>query len=71
MTARRWPQLESPPSWAGRSLEERARGVEAACAAAIQLLGDGPDRARRLMQIDPVPASTRAIIRRLASGGDG
>lgn len=70
-TSRRFPQLDPAPSWANRSVEERARAIEAACAAAIQLLEDAPDRESRLHRLDPVPASTRAIIRRLASGGDG
>jgi hypothetical protein len=51
-------------------LEELARGVEAACAAAMQLLDGSPDLQSRLHHIDPVPASTRAILRRLVSGGN-
>jgi len=47
-------------------MEERARAVESACRLAIQLLDGAPDRAARLARIDPVPESTRALLRRLA-----
>jgi len=30
-------------------------------------MADSPDRERRLMHVDPVPGSTRVIMRRLAS----
>jgi hypothetical protein len=36
----------------------------------MQLLEDAPDREARLRRIDPVPPSTRALIRRLAAGRD-
>jgi hypothetical protein len=35
----------------------------------MELLEDSKDREARLTRIDPVPASTRAIIRRLAARG--
>jgi hypothetical protein len=48
---------------------ERARAIESACRTAIELLQDSEEREARLRRIDPVPASTRAIIRRLAASG--
>jgi hypothetical protein len=62
-----WPQLQREPSWADRPLAERARAIEAACRTAMQLLENAPDRQARLNRIDPVPASTRALLRRLAA----
>lgn len=62
-----WPQLPEPESWRDRSIEERARAIESACRTALQLLASAPDRALRLARIDPVPASTRALLRRLAA----
>ncbi|HUI25259.1 MAG TPA: hypothetical protein VL403_04170 [Candidatus Kryptonia bacterium] len=46
---------------------ERGQAIEAACRAAMQLLQGVPDRQARLRRIDPVPASTRALLRRLAA----
>jgi hypothetical protein len=63
----RRPQPPQPESWRKRSLEERARGIESACRTALQLLAAVPDRDARLARIDPVPASTRALLRRLAA----
>jgi hypothetical protein len=65
----RWPRLREAPSWRGASLAERARAIESACRTAIELLQDSKEREARLRRIDPVPASTRAIIRRLAASG--
>ena len=65
----KWPRLREAPSWRGASLAERARAIENACRTAIELLEDSEDREARLGRIDPVPTSTRAIIRRLAASG--
>jgi hypothetical protein len=65
----RWPRLREAPSWRGASVAERARAIESACATAIELLQDSKEREARLRRIDPVPSSTRAIIRRLAARG--
>jgi hypothetical protein len=51
--------------WSGRSIEERARALESACSAAIQIVVSDSDPDDRLSRIDPVPASTMRIIRRL------
>lgn len=51
----------------GRSVDERARAIVAACRAAMQMLEGMPDREERLSRTDPVPASTRALLRRLAA----
>jgi hypothetical protein len=66
---RRWPILEPAPSWRDRTPADHARGIELACEAALQLLAERPDRAARLDHADPVPASTRALLRRLAVQG--
>jgi hypothetical protein len=50
--------------WSGRSIEERARALESACSAAIQIVSES-DTYDRLSRIDPVPATTMRIIRRL------
>lgn len=63
----RWPRLPQPESWKNRSIEERARAIESACRTALQLLTAAPDRDARLTRVDPVPASTRALLRRLAA----
>ena len=63
------PRLRDAPSWRGASIAERARAIENACRTAIELLEDSKDREARLSRIDPVPSSTRAIIRRLAASG--
>jgi hypothetical protein len=68
--APRWPKLSALPSWRERSVEERARAIESACRAALELLADSPDGEARLRRIDPVPASTRDLLRRLASAAD-
>jgi hypothetical protein len=65
----KWPRLLDAPSWRGASVVERARAIENACRTAIELLGDSKEREARLTRIDPLPASTRAIIRRLAASG--
>jgi hypothetical protein len=65
----RWPRLREAPSWRGASVAERARAIESACRTAIELLQDSKEREARLRSIDPVPASTRTIIRRLAASG--
>ena len=54
---------------AGASIAERARAIENACRTALELLEDSKDREARLRHIDPLPASTCAIIRRLAASG--
>jgi hypothetical protein len=66
-TQRRWPRLPPAPSWKGRSIEERAQAVESACRTAMQLLAALPDRDARLQRVDPLPASSRALLRRLAA----
>jgi hypothetical protein len=48
-------------------MSERAAAVEAACRMAVQLLADLPSRAGRLQHVDPVPSSTRDLLRRLAA----
>ena len=65
----KWPKLREAVSWRGASVAERARAIESACRTAIELLEDSKEREARLTRIDPVPASTRAIIRRLAASG--
>jgi hypothetical protein len=65
----KWPRLREAPSWRGASVTERAHAIENACRTAIELLEDSKEREARLTRIDPVPASTRAIIRRLAASG--
>jgi hypothetical protein len=65
----KWPRLREAPSWRSASVAERARAIENACQTAIELLEDSKEREARLTRIDPVPASTRAIIRRLAASG--
>ncbi len=65
----KWPRLREAPSWRNASVAERARAIENACRTAIELLQDSKEREARLTRIDPVPASTRAIIRRLAASG--
>lgn len=67
----RWPRLQPALLWRDRSTEERARAVEGACRAAMQLLDGAPDRHRKLGRIDPVPQSTRAHLRRLAAQSRG
>ncbi|GAC1424549.1 MAG: hypothetical protein NVSMB57_16610 [Actinomycetota bacterium] len=47
-------------------MQEHADALIAACKGAMQILEGSPDRAERLARIDPVPASTEAILRRLA-----
>jgi hypothetical protein len=63
------PKLREAPSWRGASVAKRARAIESACRTAIELLEDSKEREARLRRIDPVPSSTRAIIRRLAASG--
>ncbi|MGB9380350.1 hypothetical protein [Candidatus Binatus sp.] len=63
------PRLRDAPSWRGASVTERARAIENACRTAIELLEDSKEREARLLRIDPVPSSTRTIIRRLAARG--
>jgi hypothetical protein len=71
MTRKRaWPKLHEASSWRERTIEERARAIEQACRAALQLLADSPDRVARLRRVDPVPPSTLALLRRLAAGRD-
>jgi hypothetical protein len=65
----KWPKLRDAPSWRGASVAERARAIESACRTALELLEDSKEREARLRHIDPVPGSTRAIIRRLAARG--
>ena len=65
----KWPRLRDAPSWRGASLAERARAIESACLTAMELLEDSKEREARLRRTDPVPSSTRAIIRRLAASG--
>lgn len=64
-----WPKLREAPSWRGASMTKRARAIENACLTALELLEHSKDREARLRQVDPLPASTRAIIRRLAASG--
>ena len=66
----KWPRLREGPSWRGASQAERALAIESACATAMELLEDSKEREARLQRIDPVPTSTRAIIRRLAASGN-
>lgn len=69
MTNQRWwHRLDEAPSWRGKSIEERAKAIEAACKAAIQLLEAAPDKQARLDRVDLVPPSTHALLRRLAAG---
>jgi len=68
---RPWPKLRDAASSRDRPVEERARAVEQACRAAMQMLAGSPDRAARLRRIDPVPRSTRALLRRLRAARDG
>lgn len=63
------PRLRETPSWRGASVAERARAIENACRTAMELLENSEEREARLRRIDPVPSSTRAIIRRLAASG--
>lgn len=65
----RLPRLREAPSWRGASVAERARAIENACRTAMELLENSEEREARLRRIDPVPSSTRAIIRRLAASG--
>jgi hypothetical protein len=65
----KWPRLREAPSWRGAGIAERARAIENACRTALELLEDSKDREARLRHIDPLPTSTRAIIRRLAASG--
>jgi hypothetical protein len=67
--APKWPRLRDAPSWRGASVTERARAIESACRTAIELLEGSKEREARLRRIDPVPSSTRTIIRRLAARG--
>ena len=64
-----WPRLQAAPSWRERSVEERAQAIEAACRAAVQILAASTPQQRqaRLARVDPVPPSTRALLRRLAA----
>ena len=62
-SASKWPKLREAPSWRGAGIAERARAIENACRTALELLEDSKDREARLRHIDPLPASTRAIIR--------
>jgi hypothetical protein len=64
-----WRLLEPHTTWRGRSFAERADAIEAACRGAMQVLQGLPDGAARLARIDPVPESTRILLRRLASAG--
>jgi hypothetical protein len=68
---RPWPKLRDTGVWRDRPVEERARAVEQACRAAMQMLAGSPDRASRLRRIDPVPRSTRVLLRRLRAARDG
>jgi hypothetical protein len=65
----KWPKLSDAPSWRGASVAERARAIENACRTAMELLEDSKEREARLRRTDPVPSSTRVIIRRLAASG--
>jgi hypothetical protein len=65
----KWPTLLETPSWRGVGVAARARAIENACRTAMELLQDSEQREARLRRIDPVPPSTRAIIRRLATSG--
>jgi hypothetical protein len=67
MATDRWPRLEPAESWRGRSIAERNRAIQAACRTAMQILDGVPDRRARLARIDPVPASTHVLLRRLAA----
>jgi len=67
MSALRWPKLMPTPSWADRSIAERAQAIESACRTAMQLLEGCPDREVRLARTDSVPASTRTHLQRLAA----
>lgn len=71
VVAREWPTLQEPPSWQGRSLEERDAAIVAACRGAMQILAGQPDREERLRRQAPVPTSTRALLRRLVRRADG
>lgn len=62
-----WPRLHPARRWPDDSDAKRGDAVEAACRTAMQLLQDVPDRERYLARLDPVPRSTRALLRRLAS----
>jgi hypothetical protein len=68
---RRWPKLRDAAFCRDRPIEERARAIEQACRAAMQMLAGSPDRAARLRRIDPVPQSTRVLLRRLCATRDG
>lgn len=70
MKSAKWPKLREAPGWRGASVAERARAIENACRTAMELLEDSKEREARLRRIDPVPNSTRAIIRRLAAEGN-
>jgi hypothetical protein len=59
----------TPPSWRERSIAERDEALQLACRGAMQLLDALPDPAERLRRHDPVPASTVALLRRLARVG--
>jgi hypothetical protein len=60
------PELLSPDRWSDRSVAEHARGLESACATAMQIIASTPEGRERLLRLDPVPASTIRIIRRMA-----
>lgn len=66
--ATRGPRLLPPEGWSERSVAERARALESACIAAMQIIASTPEGGERLARIDPVPASTLRIIRKLATG---
>ncbi len=63
----RVPKLVSDDTWRGRSIEERAAAIDAACRGAMQVLQDAADREARLRRVDRLPESTRRHLRRLAA----
>lgn len=68
MTDRPWPTLPYD-TWRGRSIEERAEGIALVCQAAMELIDSSDDAESRLKTPDPLPASTKALLRRLANDG--
>jgi hypothetical protein len=67
----KWPKLPKSPSLRNISIASRAQAIETACRTAMELLEHSPQREARLRRIDPVPASTRALLRRLAARRNG
>jgi hypothetical protein len=61
-----WPRLMEDDPGRSETGNDRGRLVEAACRGAMLILESRKDRSAVLRRQDPVPTSTRELLRRLA-----